>query len=141
VNLGTMACGVASTPVAPQPTAGGTAACTLPDGFSRVDARRRGRGLRIEFTRTTSNRVTVDVFQTSTRRRVFAQVERVKRFRNRSRSFTWDEARRLADGVYFVRFRTLDSQRRVDSRRVVVERRNGRFAKRGSFYLKERCGG
>jgi hypothetical protein len=141
VNLGTMACGVASTPVAPQPTAGGTAACKLPDGFSRVDAKRRGRGLRIDFTRTTSNGVTVDVFQTSTRRRVFVQVKRVKRFRNRSRSFTWDEASRLADGVYFVRFRTLDSQRRVDSRRVVVERRNGRFAKRGSFYLKERCGG
>jgi hypothetical protein len=42
--------------------------------------------------------------------------------------------------VYFVRFRILDDDDRTDSRRVVVQRKNGRFSKRASYYLIDRCG-
>ena len=66
-------------------------------------------------------------------------VKRVARFRNRFRSLTWDgrraNGRRVANGVYYVRFRIRDAENRLDSRRVVVERKRGRFAKRGRFYL------
>ena len=136
-----LACGAASSPTQPQPTQSGS--CTLPDGFRWVNATGRGPGLWIAFRRGTSNRVTVDIFQTSTQRRVFAQAERVRRFRNRTRSFTWSGraagGKLVGNGVYYVRFRTLDSSGRIDSRRVVVERKNGRFTKRPGFYLVDRC--
>ena len=146
-DIGTLACGQASTPTSPQPTmtqpTTTTVTCALPNGFSSFNAQRRGRGLRISFTRTASNPVTVDVFQTSKGRSVFTQAKRVIRFRNRTRSFTWNgrgaKGKRLSDGVYYVRFRTLDSARQIDSRRIVVQRKNGRFSKRPGFYLVDRC--
>lgn len=142
VDIGTLACGQASTPTNPQPTT--TVSCTLPNGFRSVNARRRGRGLRFSFARTTRNPVTVDVFQTSKGRRVFAKGDRKIRFRNRRRAFTWNgraaKGKRLSNGVYYVRFRVLDANRRIDSRRIVVQRKNGRFSKRPGFYLVDRCG-
>ena len=64
-------------------------------------------------------------------------------FKGRSRSFNWSgrgsKGKRLSNGVYYVRFRTLDANKRLDSRRVVVERKNGRFAKKAGFYLVDRC--
>src|SRR5688572_27911172 len=51
-------CGAAGTPTEPAPV--GTTSCGLPNGFSRVDVQRRGRGLRFAFRRTTRNPVTVD---------------------------------------------------------------------------------
>jgi hypothetical protein len=142
VTLG-LACGAGGSPANPTPTAPTAApSCTTPTGFRAVNARRRGRGLRITFSRRVNKPVTIDVFQTSKRRKIVG-VKRVARFRNRFRSLTWDgrraNGRRVANGVYYVRFRIRDAENRLDSRRVVVERKRGRFAKRGRFYLVDRC--
>ena len=117
--------------------------CQTPNGFRSVDVRRRGSGLRIAFSRLVTNGVTVDIFQTSKGRKII-NGKRVKRYTNQSRSFTWNGRatgnKRLSDGVYYVRVRILDANKRIDSRRVVVERKNGRFIKRGGFYLDASCG-
>ena len=87
--------------------------------------------------------MTVDIVQTSKGRKVITG-KRVKRYTNRTASFTWNGRatgnKRLSDGVYYVRLRVLDANRRIDSRRVVVERKNGRFTRRGGFYLDVGCG-
>jgi hypothetical protein len=74
---------------------------------------------------------------------VFTRADRVIHFGKRRGSFTWNGlaagGRALTDGIYYVRFRILDARERIDSRRVVVERKNGRFSKRPGFYLKDRC--
>jgi len=107
-----------------------------------VDVRQRGSGALLRFSRTIRNPVTVDVFQTSARGRVTAP-RRVARYANRQTSVRWSgrstRGRRLSDGVYYVRFRMTDAQRRVDVRRVTVERRNGRFVARRGFVLPGAC--
>ena len=48
--------------------------------------------------------------------------------------------RRVARGVYKVRFRVLDDAKKTDTRRIVVaKRKNGRFYKKGKFMLENRC--
>ena len=88
--------------------------------------------------------MTVSIFQTSKRRKIITPIRRVALFRNRQRSFTWTgrktrgDRTRVARGVYYVRFRVTDDNKRIDSRRVVVElRRNGRFYKKGKFLLEQ----
>ena len=102
-------------------------------------------GLRISFAKQTRNAVTVEVFQTSKGRKIVNN-KRVARFRNRQRSFTWNGRKtsgkkaRVARGVYFVRFRVTDDAKKVDTRRVVVAKRNnGRFYKQGKFVLETHC--
>jgi hypothetical protein len=139
VNLA-LACGRGGTPEAPAEVG----SCPLSNGFRSVNVKRRGNGLRIMFSRRVNNKVLVDVFQTSRGRTVFAQPKRRIRFNGRTRSFNWSGkaagGKALADGVYYVRFRILDAKKRIDSRRLVVHRKNGRFSKHVGFYLKDRCG-
>jgi hypothetical protein len=119
------------------------ATCPLPNGFKKVDVRRRGRGLRFTFSRQVANRVTVEVFQTSQGRNVFSKAKRRIRFTNRERSFNWNGkargGKRLRNGVYYVRFRIRDANNRLDSRRLVVERKNSRFKKKTGYVLRDRC--
>ncbi len=140
VTLG-LACDIAALATAPAAPA---ATCTLPDGFRSVNVRRRGNGLRITFSRKIRNPVRIEVFQTAKGRRIVLD-KRVARFNNRSRGFTWSgrattgRKRAVANGVYVVRFRMTDANRRIDSRRIVVERKRGRFSKRGGFDLVNPC--
>jgi hypothetical protein len=137
-----LSCGENTTPTEPAVLGN----CPLPNGFRSVDARRRGSGLRISFQRAAgvTKKVNIVVVQTSKNRKVFRRVQRKIGFRNRTRSFTWNgrglDGKRLTDGVYYVRFRVQDAANRIDTRRVVVERRNGRFGKKPTFYLADRCG-
>ena len=135
-----LACGVGGSPADPVVVED---SCTAPRGFRSVGVRRAGRGLRFSFRRFASNPVTVDVFQTSQGRRIFARAVRRARFRGRIRSFTWRgraaNGRRLTNGVYYVRFRMRAADRRLDSRRIVVQRKNGRFSKRGTSYVTDPC--
>ena len=126
------------------PTTGGTT-CTDPNGFRRVNVKRRGRKLGISFSRRVRNPVTVSVFQTAKGRRV-VKAKRVAIFRKRQRSFVWSGRKtsgrrtRVARGVYYVRFRIADKAKKIDTRRVVVEKRkNGRFYKKGKFVLENTC--
>ena len=42
--------------------------------------------------------------------------------------------------MYYVRFRVLDKHKRIDSRRIVIEKRsNGRWYKKGKFVLENHC--
>jgi murein tripeptide amidase MpaA len=131
-----VACGAASAP----------AACTNADGFKSVGVKRKGKGLRISFKRKVKRGVTVAIYQTSKGRKINKKAKRVARFRNRSRSFTWDGRKtsgkktRVARGVYFVRFSIRDAKGKADVRRVVVAKgKKGRFIKKGKFILEHHC--
>ena len=75
---------------------------------------------------------------------MFSKAKRIVRFSNRKASFNWSGkgkgGKTLSDGVYYVRFRILDANKRIDSRRLVVERKNGKFTKRVGYYLVDKCG-
>lgn len=105
--------------------------------FRSVSVRPRGRGLRFAFTRRVDRPVSVDVFQVSAGRRVLGQ-RRVARFTGRTGAFTWSGARG-SDGLYFARFAIRDQRGRVDSRRVALVRRSGRFRLRPDFYRRTSC--
>jgi hypothetical protein len=110
--------------------------------FRTVAARRSARGLRFSFTRRVNRPVRVDVFQVSEGGRVIGQ-RLVARFSNRTQSFRWSgrgrRGRTLRDGYYFARFVIRDERGRVDTRRVALVRRNGRFAPRRDFYRRTSC--
>jgi murein tripeptide amidase MpaA len=128
--------------------AGGTtvpAACTEANGFRSVSVKRVGKSLRISFSKKTRHAVTVEIFQTAKGRKIVND-KRVARFRNRQRSFTWNgrktsgKHKRVARGVYKVRFRVTDDAKKIDTRRIVVAKRsNGRFYKKGKFLLETHC--
>lgn len=137
--LGSARTGPAPAP-APVPTPGRPAACTASSGFASATARGSGRrGLRFAFARRARGPVTVDVFQTSIGRRIVGN-RRVARFTGRTRGFVWAGRRGLRDGVYFARLRIRGADGRTDTRRVALERRNGRFARRPDFYRRTSCG-
>jgi hypothetical protein len=119
-------------PAAPPPPRAG---CVRPAGFSKVGVARRPHGrLRIAFRRTTgAGKVTIEITRGG---------RRVARMRGRTRSFTWNgrrNGRQVANGVYVVRFMVRDGAGRIDSRRVVVRKKDGRFAKRGKLRPSRRC--
>jgi hypothetical protein len=141
-DIGEVPCGQ---PATPPPTTTPTETCADPNGFRSVNVTRRGSGLRITFSKRTRNPATIAVFQTSKGRKIVND-KRVALFRNRQRGFTWNgrktggKKRRVARGVYFVRFRVTDDNRRIDTRRIVVEKRkSGRFVKKGKFLLENTC--
>jgi hypothetical protein len=124
-----LTCGVP----APQRTA-----CARPAGFTEVGVARRARGgLRIAFRRTTgAGKVTIEIRRRSGGRRI-------ARMSGRTRSFTWNgrrQGRKVADGVYVVRFVVRDAAGRVDARRVAVRKKHGRFARRGRVRPADGCG-
>jgi hypothetical protein len=118
-------------------------ACAASGGFLRVGVAKRSHGVGVTFARRGSAPVNVDVFQSSHGRTVIGE-RLVARFRNRSRSFTWNGAanrpgRHVADGYYFLRYQVRYAGQ-VDTRRVVLRRVNGRFVRRPEFYRRASCG-
>ena len=119
--------------------AGRSSGCTAAVGFVRARASGAGRRVRFDAAPLGDRRFTVDVFRQSRGRRILGE-RRVARFRNRRGSFTWSgRGRRVGDGFYLVRYRTRVG-RRVDTRRVVLQRRRGRFRVRPDFYRRASCG-
>jgi hypothetical protein len=110
--------------------------CIGDAGFRSVAARPRGRRVRLSFTRRLGLPVDIDVFRVSQGRRVVRE-RRVARFRRAGRSTLWQG--RVRDGYYFVRFTMRSAGRRVDVRRIVLRRRNGRFALAPRHYRRGDC--
>ncbi|HEX8084926.1 MAG TPA: hypothetical protein VF529_11610 [Solirubrobacteraceae bacterium] len=134
---------VAPEPPPPPPPSPG---CTVFRAFRSAGARpvRRGSRLRLRFAGTSpftargADRVDVDVFRASRRRRVVGPLL-VARFRDRARSFVWDgkanrPRRRVTDGYYFVRYRA-----QGDVRRLALRRRGGRWSRRPAFHRARSC--
>jgi hypothetical protein len=145
VNVG-LTCGQASgggtgTPTQPLPPQ--ETGCVEPDGFRRVNVSRRGRGLKFTIIRSgdNDNLVRVSLYQSSIGRRII-EPRLVKRWTGKTRSFRWKGRRarvKLRNGYYYAVFRVRDDDGRLDVRRVVVQRKKGRFSKRGDFYLQDTC--
>jgi hypothetical protein len=102
-----------------------------------VAVRPAGRGLRFAFTRRVNRPVTIDVFQASKGRRVIGEL-RLFRVVARSSPARWS-GRRARDGFLYVRFRVRDEGGRLDTRRVALQRRRGRFVVRPAFYRATSC--
>ncbi|HEV2814970.1 MAG TPA: prolyl oligopeptidase family serine peptidase [Solirubrobacteraceae bacterium] len=116
------------------------AACRAANGFVRAFARPRGRRVRIEAAQVDPGRFDVDVFRQSRGRRVIGEL-RVARFAGRRGSFRWDgRGRKVGDGVYIVRFTKRLRGGRVDVRRVVLERRRGKWRRLPDYYRRVSCG-
>src|SRR5215207_8319286 len=123
---------LAGWPFASSGAAGGGAAagdCTGNAGFRSVSARPRGKRVRLSFARRRSGAVKIEVFQVSQGRRVIFE-RRVARF---TKPATWSG--RGPDGYYFVRF-TMAGQ---DVRRLVLRKRDGRFARVARHYRRGDC--
>lgn len=113
-----------------------TTACGNAAGLRAARATPSGRGARLRFARTGPGTVDIDVFQVS-RGRTVTRYTMVGHWVNRSRAVAW-RPRRLSDGFYVVRYRLRGSV--PDARRVVLERRGGRFFTRPAIGLRPRCG-
>ena len=114
-------------------------ACASSLGFARATAKPRGRGLAFNFTRRARNPVKIDVFRTTTGRRVTGE-RRVARFDRRARSFRWNgRGRRVRDGYYVVRFAVRAANGKTDFRRVALRRANGRFRALPAFFRGKQC--
>jgi len=80
------------------------------------------------------------VFRQTKGRRSITKLKRVKSFRSRKRSFTWNgRGRGVRNGYYVVRFRTGLADGSADLRRVAVRRRGGRFRVRPAFQRTDSC--
>jgi len=116
----------------------GARACRAANGFTSVAVQPRGRRLRIAAVRAVDRPFDVAVFRQSRGRTVLGN-RRVARFRRRRAAFTWS-GRRAGDGVHLVRVSMRLPNGRTDTRRLVVERRRGRFRTRPDSYRRESCG-
>ena len=121
-----------------------TSRCRAGNGFRRVGAERRRKGIRLTFSRRVARRVTVDVFQQSIGRRVTGE-RLVARFAGRTRGITWRgranrRGRAVRDGYLFARFRMALPGGGADVRRVALRRRGGRFTRMPDFHRPDRCG-
>jgi hypothetical protein len=136
---------VVEVPPTPVPAPPGPPSCTASRVLRSAGARGASKGVRLSFTgvarlaaRKRTDRVDVDVFKTSRGRRVVGPLL-VARFRDRSRSFTWDgkanrKRRTVGDGYYFVRYSVGG-----DVRRVTLRRRHGRWTRRPTFHRVRSC--
>jgi len=120
------------------------AACAATSGFAAVGARPAGARVRLNFSRRQQREADVDVFQSSHGRTVVRE-RLVARFTGREFGFTWNgranrPRRKVTDGLYFVRYRMELGAGRADVRRIVLQRRHGRWSLRPSFYRKASCG-
>jgi hypothetical protein len=114
--------------------------CATVSGFRSVGLRRKKRGLRVSFARQSNRKVQVEVFRQTKGRRSITKLKRVKSFRGRKRSFTWNgRGRGVRDGYYVVRFRIGLPDGRADLRRIAVRRKGGRFRVRPAFQRTESC--
>jgi hypothetical protein len=101
------------------------------------------RGLRIAFSRTVRRPVQVDVFQQSIGRRVVGE-RLVARFADAAERFRWNgranrPGRSVRDGTYMVRYRMATPGGTLDTRRIVLLRRDGRFRPRPGHFGRESC--
>lgn len=117
---------------------GGSSCTATAAGFRSASVRPSGRGLRFGFSRASSSRATVEVFQDSRGSRLVAN-KRVARFTGRAGSFTWN-GRGAADGTYLVRLRVPVAGGRTDVRRFAVRRVKGRFVAQPSPAQQASCG-
>ena len=122
--------------------AGGPSACPSTAGFAKAKATPKGRRVRMAFTRRLGRRATVDVFQVSHGRRVegapgrpLLQPQEGLHLERAGQP----QGQRVTDGVFFVRYRTRFGKL-VDTRRTVLRRSKGRFAKRPPFHRRSTCG-
>ena len=118
--------------------AGGPVACAATAGFKKARVRVRGRKLKFRFERFVERPVSVDVFQVSRGRKPLPN-NRVAKFRRKTRSFGWKGKGAKTDGIYFVRFRVRGAAGKIDTRRHVVERRNGKWRKRPPHFRRGSC--
>ncbi len=118
------------------------AACVAGSGFKSATASGSARGVRFAFARNVKDTATVSVFQQSAGRTVTGE-RLVARFTKKGTSFSWSGkpnrgSRKLADGFYFVRYEVGAGSSR-DVRRIVLERRKGKFVRRADFYRRASC--
>jgi hypothetical protein len=114
---------------------GAASTCTVPNGFRSASAGRSGNGLRFDFRRTSAQPVDIDLFRQSEGRRITGE-QRVERFRGLTEGITWNDSG--PDGYYFARFRTRTTSG-VDTRRIALRRRDGRWSTRPAFYRPASC--
>ncbi len=140
-------------PVTPQPAPGpgnntgvggaNDRPCVAGGGFRSVSVSPSGRGARLGFSRRVDRPVSVSVFQQSRGRRVTGE-RLVARFTGRSSTVKWNgkanrRGKRVTDGFYFVRYRMETPQGDVDTRRVTLRRKSGRFSRQPDFYRRATC--
>ena len=81
----------------------------------------------------------IDVFQVSHGRRVISE-RLAARYKARTKAVTWKGRGAKGDGLYFARFRMKTRNGKgTETRRVTLERRNGRFSRRADFYRRATC--
>ncbi|HEV2812732.1 MAG TPA: hypothetical protein VGW10_05705, partial [Solirubrobacteraceae bacterium] len=102
------------------------------------------RGPVLAFARRAPGPVQVDVFQQAIGRRPI-RGRLVARFADAAGSVAWNgranrPGRRVADGLYFVRFRMRHLDGATSYRRVALRRSRGRWSVRPSFYRHDSCG-
>ena len=135
--------------VGTDPAAGGTGGgpggipaatprCSVDNGFRSVRVRRRGRGLRFEFSKSVAGKVRVDVFRYVRGRKITRKT--VARFRNRTKSFTWNgRGKRVRNGSYYARIE-VPTAGKPDVRYFALVRSRGRFKLRSAFVARATCG-
>jgi len=119
------------------------APCANAAGFRSVGATRSGTGVRFAVRRRQSRRFSVEIFQQSSGRTLLDNRLRA-RFGGRSGGLRWNGRDRrglpVTDGTYFVRFRMKLANGKVDTRRLTLVRRGGRFRRGPDFYQRVDCG-
>ena len=131
--------GTPSFPVGERPSSPSAApGCASASGYNALRSKPRNKRKRVRFSFKTAGDSTVDatIFRKSKGRRVTHQ--RVKRFRDRERAFTWG-GRRTRNGFYDVRFVTEAPNGRKDKRHLSVRRKKGRFFNLPAFDRRETC--
>ena len=118
--------------------AGGPVACASTAGFKKTGVKPKGRRLRFRFKRFVDRPVAVDVFQVSRGRKPLPN-NRVAKFRKKTSSFRWNGKGAQGDGIYFVRYRVRGAAGKIDTRRHVVQRRNGKWRKRPPHFRRGSC--
>jgi PKD repeat protein len=122
-------------PPAPPPAA----SCSVSTGFRKLKVKPRKRGLRFTFSRSVTGKVNVSIYRY--RKGDTISQKRVKRFRNRTKSFTWKgRGKRVRNGVYFARITIPTADGKKDTRYVSLRRKKGRFKVRRSFVGRPTCG-
>lgn len=114
-------------------------ACASAAGFRTTDAKPAGRGLELIADRRQTRPFTIDVFQTSTGRRVMRE-KRVARFVDQTQNVTWNGKGAKADGFYFARFTMQLADGGRDVRRVTLQRKRNRFKVVDDHYQRTDCG-
>lgn len=133
----------APVPASQTKSGGGTAtACASKVGFTAAAAKRSGRGLAISFASRQGNPADVDIFQHSQGRKILKE-RLIARFRGKKAAFRWNgkalRGKKVRDGLYSVRYKTRTASGGSEFRRVVLERKNGRFTTRPDHYRRTTC--